>query len=97
MPLYEYGCSACGHQFELLVRSGDVPACPVCKSDQLQRLLSAPAGMSTKERTKALARAERKRWQPIHKGREYEEFQSALKEHEEHRQDAAETKRHPDD
>ena len=97
MPLYEYQCRACRHQFEALVRSGDTPACPSCKGQDLERLLSVPAGISTKEHSLALARAERKRWQPVHKGREYEEYQSALKEHDEHRMDAAETKQHPDD
>jgi putative FmdB family regulatory protein len=98
MPLYEYRCLACGHQFEALVRpGGDAPACPECSRADLERLLSVPAGMTTKEHTLALARAERKRWAPVHKGREYEEYQSALKEHEEHRMDAAETKKHKDD
>ena len=84
-------------QFEALVRSGDTPSCPSCQGQDLERLLSVPAGVTTKEHSLALARAERKRWQPIHKGREYEEYQAALKEHDEHRMDAAETKRHPDD
>jgi putative FmdB family regulatory protein len=97
VPLYEYLCRACKHEFETLVRSGDTPACPSCKGQDLERLLSIPAGVATKEHSLALARAERKRWQPVHKGREYEEYQSALKEHDEHRMDAAETKRHPDD
>jgi putative FmdB family regulatory protein len=97
MPLYEYRCRACGHQFEALVRPGIRPACPSCSTEDLDRLLSVPGGMTTKEHSLALARAERKRWLPVHKGREYEEYQSALKEHEEHRMDAAETKKHKDD
>jgi putative FmdB family regulatory protein len=40
MPLYEYDCRACGHRFEALVRTGDVPACPSCKSADLDRILS---------------------------------------------------------
>ena len=97
MPLYEYRCRACRHQFEVLVRAGSTPSCPSCQAADLERLLSVPGGMTTKEHSLALARAERKRWAPVHKGREYEEYQSALKEHEEHRMDAAETKRHKDD
>ena len=47
MPLYEYQCNACGDQFELLVRSGDKPACPHCNSDRLAKRLSVPAAPMT--------------------------------------------------
>ena len=98
MPLYDYHCRACGEEFEALIRPGsDAPSCPSCKGQDLERLLSAPAGVTSPERNVALARAERKRWAPIHKGREHEEFQAALKEHEEHRMNAAQTKKHKDD
>lgn len=40
MPLYEYTCRGCGHFFELLVRPGDVPACPTCHGADLERALS---------------------------------------------------------
>jgi putative FmdB family regulatory protein len=32
MPLFEYRCSACGHQFEELIRVGesDPETCPAC-------------------------------------------------------------------
>ena len=40
MPIYEYECRGCHHQFEQLVRTGDVPACPKCQSGDLERLLS---------------------------------------------------------
>lgn len=40
MPIYEYECKACGHEFEQLVRTGDVPSCPSCKGQDLTRLLS---------------------------------------------------------
>ena len=40
MPIFEYECRACGHQFERLVRTGDVPACPSCSSADLEKLLS---------------------------------------------------------
>jgi putative FmdB family regulatory protein len=46
MPLYEYHCRPCGHGFEKLVRSGDVPTCPQCGSAELDKVVSAiaPAG-----------------------------------------------------
>jgi putative FmdB family regulatory protein len=43
MPIFEYECRACGREFELLVRTGDVPACPACASQDLAKLLSLSA------------------------------------------------------
>ncbi|MCO6454541.1 MAG: zinc ribbon domain-containing protein [Pirellulaceae bacterium] len=43
MPIYEYTCRKCGSQFELLIRGGDVPACPSCRSQQVAKELSVPA------------------------------------------------------
>ena len=47
MPLYEYECRGCGHRFELLVRARETPACPACKSVDIDRLLSS-FGVSSK-------------------------------------------------
>ena len=46
MPIYEYECGGCHSEFEALVRGGDVPSCPTCGSDQLQKQLSVPAAHS---------------------------------------------------
>jgi len=43
MPLYEYACKKCGHEFEALVFSGEEAACPECESRTLERRLSVPA------------------------------------------------------
>jgi putative FmdB family regulatory protein len=43
MPIYEYTCVGCQGEFELLVRGGEIPRCPQCESDDLQRQLSVPA------------------------------------------------------
>jgi putative FmdB family regulatory protein len=40
MPIYEYSCRKCKNAFEQLVRKGDVPACPKCNGQDLERLLS---------------------------------------------------------
>src|SRR5690606_41555384 len=32
MPIYEYPCRACGHQFENLVRTVAVPGCTIIRS-----------------------------------------------------------------
>lgn len=44
MPLYEYRCKQCGHQFEKIqsFSAPDLTECPVCKGE-LERLISAPA------------------------------------------------------
>lgn len=44
MPLYEYRCKACGHEFEDMRRSCDADAqenCPKCGKPKLQRLMSS--------------------------------------------------------
>lgn len=44
MPLYEYRCKQCGHQFEKIqsFSAPDEKECPACKGE-LERLISAPA------------------------------------------------------
>ncbi len=41
MPLFEYECRKCGHQFEALVVGTRKPACPKCKSEDLEKKVSA--------------------------------------------------------
>jgi putative FmdB family regulatory protein len=43
MPIHDYACRACDARFELLVRASTTPACPACRSEDLERLLSLPA------------------------------------------------------
>ena len=45
MPLYEYRCEACGHQFEVIQKFSDDPiaVCPKCGSGPVAKLLSSPA------------------------------------------------------
>ena len=43
MPIFEYQCETCGHEFEKLVFSGEeasVP-CPDCNSADTKKLMSA--------------------------------------------------------
>ena len=60
MPLYDFQCKACGHEFEALVRHNDTPACPSCQSGDLERLLSTFA-VSSEERTRSAAASSRKK------------------------------------
>jgi putative FmdB family regulatory protein len=43
MPLYEYACDKCEHQFELLVFTGDKVECPECASGKVTQRISVPA------------------------------------------------------
>jgi putative FmdB family regulatory protein len=42
MPIYEYACPACGHQFEEWQKITDKPVkvCPKCKAKKVERLIS---------------------------------------------------------
>ena len=60
MPIYEYACRSCAHEFEALVLKTTVPVCPECESVDLERLLSRSVVRS--ESTKQMAsRAARQR------------------------------------
>ncbi|HXK34033.1 MAG TPA: zinc ribbon domain-containing protein [Dehalococcoidia bacterium] len=47
MPLFEYACRSCAHAFEALVRAGETPECPACRSTDLERRLSVFAALSS--------------------------------------------------
>ncbi len=40
MPLFDYRCLACQHEFEALVRGSSTPACPACGATSLEKQLS---------------------------------------------------------
>jgi putative FmdB family regulatory protein len=60
MPIYEYRCRNCGHQFEAVVRNAVQPPCPSCSSDDLERLISMFAVDSEGSRRLGLDAARRK-------------------------------------
>ena len=49
MPIYEYQCRVCGHQFDQLQKISDATLtdCPACGKPKLERLIS-PAGFQLK-------------------------------------------------
>lgn len=59
MPIYDYHCRACDKDFELLVRSDAMPACPACGCQALEKRVSltAPAGRSAGIVSRARAQA----------------------------------------
>ncbi len=42
MPIYEYECTDCGHELEVMRKISDAPltACPTCRKDALQKIIS---------------------------------------------------------
>ena len=61
MPIHDFRCRGCGHEFEALTRPQDPPAaCPACKSADLEKLLSGFAVSSAESRA-ASALGSRKR------------------------------------
>lgn len=45
MPLYEYRCESCEHQFEVIQKFSDAPiaVCPKCGAGPVAKLFSSPA------------------------------------------------------
>lgn len=76
MPIFEYRCTSCQNEFETLVRSGGIPACPKCASQNLTKLLSLPSIKSDSTHALALKAAHRRdKIQQSDKAREQREYE----------------------
>ena len=44
MPIYEYACDDCGHEFDKLQKMSEAPLsdCPACDKESLKKKISAP-------------------------------------------------------
>lgn len=61
MPVFEYKCRQCGHQFEYLVlHSSPAPECPGCQKQDLEQLISLCAVSSEATRQANLSSAQAK-------------------------------------
>lgn len=60
MPIYEYRCRECSHEFELLVRGSMTPACAACGSAELDRLISLPRVHSDARKERSLTAAKKR-------------------------------------
>ncbi|WP_420633870.1 FmdB family zinc ribbon protein [Candidatus Palauibacter sp.] len=60
MPIYEYRCRGCAHEFELLVRGRLTPACTSCGSEKLEKLISLPRVHSDARKERSLAAAKKR-------------------------------------
>ena len=81
MPIFEYRCTGCGHAFEMLVLKGTVPACPSCKSETLERMVSIPAVKSDSTHALALKAAKKR------DSRQADDMNRAQREYELHHND----------
>ena len=76
MPIYDYSCQSCGHQFEALVLKPRTVACPACASTTLERLLSVPAVKSDSTHAQAMKAAKaRDKKQASEKNRVQREYE----------------------
>jgi putative FmdB family regulatory protein len=55
MPLFEFRCSRCSRDFEVLVRAGEAAACPECGTRSLEKLFSESAPPAGGDRTLPIA------------------------------------------
>jgi putative FmdB family regulatory protein len=77
MPIFEYACKSCGKEFEALVLpTTAVPACPACKSAELEKLISRPAIKSDSTHALAMKAAKKRdQKQGSEKAREQREYE----------------------
>ena len=69
MPIFEYACRACGHEFETLVRAADTPSCARCASPELEKKLSVFAAESNSAETRVATAKRHGRWLATRRGR----------------------------
>jgi putative FmdB family regulatory protein len=75
MPLYEYQCRSCAHEFEVLVRPGDPsPKCTSCGSEDLEKLLSDLAVSTEHTRSINFTKA-RERAKKVNRDKEIAQFE----------------------
>lgn len=61
MPLFDFRCRACGHEFEVLVLNGTPPVeCPKCHEGEPEKQLSVFASTSREQRQTAANAQSRK-------------------------------------
>jgi putative FmdB family regulatory protein len=75
MPLYEYQCRKCAHEFEVLVRPGDpAPTCSSCGGEDLEKLLSHTAVSTEQTRSTNFTKA-RERAKKVNRDKEIAQFE----------------------
>ena len=82
MPIYEFLCPQCGHQFEKLVKLNEVPGCPCCSCLKAEKQLTFSAGIST-GRTKGKASTEARQINKVRQSEQQMAHAEYLKKHNE--------------
>jgi putative FmdB family regulatory protein len=81
MPIYEYKCRTCAHEFEVFVRPGAPAAkCPSCGKANLEQMISLPV-VTTPGESKARLQAARKKNRTAYKHQSHEEFVHEQRKH----------------
>jgi putative FmdB family regulatory protein len=60
VPIYEYRCEACEHEFEILILGQEQPECPSCQGQNLERLLSLPRVHSSTTKAMSMKAAKKR-------------------------------------
>jgi putative FmdB family regulatory protein len=85
MPIYEYKCRACGHQFDELVKLGETPNCPSCDKNDLERLFSFPAVSTDRSRKRSFSKA-RQSASKVHKEKAHAQAEYERNYYNEHKE-----------
>ena len=81
MPIYEYVCRGCGHQFEyLIMHSSPPPECPSCHKKDLEKQISL-AGIGSENISQANLQSARKKSAVIQKDKQHEEHKHYHEHH----------------
>ena len=86
MPIFEYRCSACGNEFEILVlNSSPVCECPSCRSQEVEKLMSISSVSSDQTRRRASGdiRARNRALRRDHSHEEVKRMESHAHDHDE--------------
>jgi putative FmdB family regulatory protein len=83
MPIYEYICQGCGHQFEKIVKLDESPNCPECDSGELEKQFTVAAVSTSRTRDKSFNKA-RAQAGNMKKEKDHAQMEYERKVHEEH-------------
>jgi putative FmdB family regulatory protein len=76
VPIFEYECGKCGHQFEFLVLpSSPAPKCPECRHAKLTKLISLCA-VSSEGTQQAHLKTARKAATKVNRDKQHEEHKA---------------------
>jgi putative FmdB family regulatory protein len=70
MPIYEFKCLKCAHEFEELVKVDQQADCPACGSDRVEKLFSFPSVSTEGSRKRSFAKA-REKAKSVHKEKQH--------------------------